>query len=444
MKNKINSLFAFGDSKWPFYSFILIASILGSFCRLQYQGSKNNEENIINKSIVEVPKNIPVGIGNTVKFLSCRMQNISPDSAQNGKKVSAILSNRSYKKYCLQVRKNWKKYNNKHLAKLRAFSKTHVQNYDNSQKYENESNGSSEKKSLFYEKVFYPFSGPDASHPISLFPQAKQYYFFGLEPVGDIPTVNWKNAKNEVRKLWPLYNAVADVMRRNFFKTIDMRTDIRGKGYAGVSGILLFFLGNLGATVHSVYYVDFNDKGIFAESNDKRCVKIHFSMPDTKGSQFLQYCSLDLSDSGIRKTKGAREMLLNIGKKVTMLKAASYLMYRKTFDDVRNLILDSSDAILTDSSGIPYKYLSNKKQWHTKLFGNYIRPIRLFRGRYQKDLRLAYKKQKKKNPLSFFYGYNLTANRSNLLFSVRAPENKLIYNTKFDGSETKGKIVGKK
>ena len=48
--------------------------------------------------------------------------------------------------------------------------------------------------------VFYPFSGPDFIHAATYFPQATSYILCGLEPVGDVPSID---------KLQPLMNTTS-------------------------------------------------------------------------------------------------------------------------------------------------------------------------------------------------------------------------------------------
>jgi hypothetical protein len=75
------------------------------------------------------------------------------------------------------------------------------------------------------------------------------------------------------------------------------------------------------------------------------------------------------------------------GPWATFTKAASYLMYRRSFDDVRNAILDRSLTIVTESSGFPYHHLKSAvDDWEIELYGQYRGPIPLFGNRCQPDL----------------------------------------------------------
>jgi hypothetical protein len=72
-----------------------------------------------------------------------------------------------------------------------------------------------------------------------------------------------------------------------------------------------------------------------------------------------------------------------------MLKAASYLNSRDYFSKTRNYILKSSNMVVQDDSGIPYKYFIDGT-WDVKLYGGYKKVIPLFSSRIQPDMVRAY------------------------------------------------------
>ena len=104
---------------------------------------------------------------------------------------------------------------------------------------------------------------------------------------------------------------------------------------------------------------------------------------------------------------------LNI--KSSYLKSASYLMHRPTFSIIRNLILDESEYILQDDSGIPVQYFDTNK-WDLTFYGNFVKPISLFSERQQADLVEIYKtKLGNTKPLPFGIGYQYINGTSNLM-----------------------------
>ena len=106
--------------------------------------------------------------------------------------------------------------------------------------------------------------------------------------------------------------------------------------------------------------------------------------------------------------------LNGIDIKSTYLKSASYLMHRPTFSIIRNLILNKSQHLLQDDSGIPIKYFDSNI-WDLTYYGNYSYPIPLFKERHQEDLKEVYLNKDKTKPLPFGIGYQFRRGTSNLM-----------------------------
>ena len=79
------------------------------------------------------------------------------------------------------------------------------------------------------------------------------------------------------------------------------------------------------------------------------------------------------------------------------------------------LILDNSNYVLEDDSGIPYKYFK-QDVWAPALYGTYSGSISLFTGVFQDDLDAAYKAKTNVKPLKFGIGYKYQVGESNLMY----------------------------
>jgi hypothetical protein len=84
------------------------------------------------------------------------------------------------------------------------------------------------------------------------------------------------------------------------------------------------------------------------------------------------------------------------------------------------LILDESEYILQDDSGIPVPYFDTTK-WDLTFYGNYTRPIPLFTARHQEDLYDIYSGNKGYNikPLPFGIGYKFRKGTSNMMLGSK-------------------------
>ena len=103
--------------------------------------------------------------------------------------------------------------------------------------------------------------------------------------------------------------------------------------------------------------------------------------------------------------------------KSTYLKSASYLMHRPTFSIIRDIILNESEAILEDDSGIPVQYF-DPENWELTFYGDYKFPISLFAERHQEDLKEIYEGDNI-HALPFGIGYQYRKGASNLMKAVK-------------------------
>lgn len=92
------------------------------------------------------------------------------------------------------------------------------------------------------------------------------------------------------------------------------------------------------------------------------------------------------------------------------------MTHKDMFSLIRNATLASSNAVLQDDSGIPYRYFPST-DWRVHLFGGYSRPYGSFKWMQQPDLQKAYAAEAK--PLAFRIGYGFSKVPSNLLLAVR-------------------------
>ena len=103
----------------------------------------------------------------------------------------------------------------------------------------------------------------------------------------------------------------------------------------------------------------------------------------------------------------------------TFLKSASYLLHYGSFTTIRNLILDKSDYLVQDDTGIPFKYFNNA-DWKVSLFGIYEKPVKDFiDDLYQEDLDSAYKSTINLKKLDFSLGYHWSSKEQNQIVAKK-------------------------
>jgi hypothetical protein len=147
-----------------------------------------------------------------------------------------------------------------------------------------------------------------------------------------------------------------------------------------------------------------------------RGVRITFAGSDGL-EKTLYYFSTDLSNSGV-KTSGFLKFCATLAPANSLIKSASYLLHSGNFTTVRNFLLNNSATIIQDDSGIPLAYYSTKK-WRLFPFGRYLGPIDEFPGRYQESYAALFRRAQ---PIDFGIGYRWRTPETNVLLSVRLPD----------------------
>ncbi|RME93474.1 MAG: hypothetical protein D6767_00880 [Candidatus Hydrogenedentota bacterium] len=313
-------------------------------------------------------------------------------------KLKSLTLNPIYQAYRQDVNKSWNRYREKTLQKIATWRKNVPQGKNN--------------------VLFYPFSGPDMLHATAFFPNKDEYILLALEPAGTLP--------DPLKEIYPMNGIVRlkgtlqNILGMGFFHTKVMAHTVGSHSFSTITGVILFFLSRQGYEILNVIPIQLDENGkeqvVPHSAMQTKTVKILFRKP--KGNiQAVYYFSGDVSDRYFAEKKNLIRFLSKRQGFVTMLKAASYLMYRPSFDDIRNFILKSSAGLLTDSSGIPFHFFI-PDLWDIQLYGSYTRPIPLFISRCQPDLKEAFIKNKA-NPLPFTYGYQMRIGNSHVLVIQR-------------------------
>jgi hypothetical protein len=133
-------------------------------------------------------------------------------------------------------------------------------------------------------------------------------------------------------------------------------------------------------------------------------------------TQTLYYFKADLSNG--KECRNFLSWLGDLGPGSSYLKAASYLLPLDAFSETRNFLLNTSQLILQDDSGIPYRDFKTG-EWRIQLFGVYTDPLAIFQRRKELELQVAYGTIYFKGMLPFGAGYHVNANDANLLLATR-------------------------
>jgi hypothetical protein len=241
-----------------------------------------------------------------------------------------------------------------------------------------------------------------------------------LEPVGQIPELTKLQRGTVAQTLRNMEVSLSSILSVSYFITVNMRENLNSGVVSGTLPVLYVFLARSGKTIRDVSFVNIDEQGEL-QTGDKpgvrtpaRGVKIVFT-EDSGRTKTLYYFTTNLADEG--KENAFLKYCRQQSRGDAFIKSASYLMHMGSFSRVRNFILDHSEAILQDDSGIPLSQFEAGK-WFLHPYGNYVGTLTMFQEHYQPRLTELYQR-KPQNPLDFGIGYQSRFSQSNLLLAIR-------------------------
>ena len=280
--------------------------------------------------------------------------------------------------------------------------------------------------------LFYPFSGPDFLHADAFFPEHENIVMIALEPIGTFPNMKQKSDDgSDVVYLNGVRKSLNMILGKSFFRTIAMAADFNGE----VDGNLPVLMQFMKRTNHKVLYqeeVALNADGTLTTDmsgmSDSTYIgnRYYFQREGQDQVRTLTYFAVNLQNmpyvsrgglvaKGLETRTDLVKYFNSLDIKSTYLKSASYLMHRPTFSIIRNIILNKSEFVLQDDSGIPIQYFDEDK-WNLTFYGNYKFPISLFAERHQEDLKEVYLNGGENvKSLPFGIGYQYHKGTSNLM-----------------------------
>ncbi|MEA3148856.1 MAG: hypothetical protein QOI53_4521 [Verrucomicrobiota bacterium] len=265
----------------------------------------------------------------------------------------------------------------------------------------------------------YLFSGPDFLYADAMFSDCSTFVLQGLEPVVPLPDLSTVPPAALAGTLQNIETSLNTILSFSFFKTKDMRENFEHTELKGVLPALAVFMARTGKEIKGIDYLSLDKAGAVVQGfqGGTRGAKITFVDTATGTEKVLYYFTSDLSDDAIKRNPGLLRFCEGLGPFNSLLKAASYLLHEGGFETVRNFLLQNSNAVLEDDSGIPVHFFS-ADHWTLRFFGIYTGPIDLFKKFYQPDLRQLYTASSPK-PLTFGFGYRWSSRTSTMFLAVR-------------------------
>lgn len=326
-----------------------------------------------------------------------------------------IQSSTDFKVFSKNFDKRWMAFDSSRLSNLRKFKDEEISKIVKTQP-----------------TLFYPFSGPDILYSQTFFPDVDKYVMIGLEPVGSLPEFNQKEKDSLDTYFSKVNTSLNAILKFSFFRTQSMSKDLRNEEVDGTLHLLVLFLKRTGNTLCSAKPVTVDSTGTIkyiATFSGLKKLKAN-----TKGVEItftdvnhhpktLYYFSLNASDGGLKSNKGFVAYLKNMGPINSYLKGASYLMHKNYFSIIRNTILNQSQHVIQDDSGMAFHYFTESDgKWNYSFYGKYLKPIPMFSQFYQPDLDSLYKLHHARGvtkPIGFGIGYNFKDKNSNFMIASK-------------------------
>ncbi len=321
-----------------------------------------------------------------------------------GSALEPLTKDKAFVRHSSFLNRSWTVLDSNQLSRVRAWSTENLKKTQPS--------------------LFYMFSGPDFLYANAFFPNAATYVMAGLEAPGEIPDMTTLPRSSVPQELAALRTSLRSVFSYSFFITKEMKRQLYGRRLTGTLPVLFVFLARSGKNIESVNYVYLDEDGTVhpadstaqaqAKSNTVG-VKITLS-GDDKQTQTLYYFKTDLSNQGTEHS-GLLKFCEQLGGGDSLIKSASYLLHSDGFSRVRDFLLEHSATIVQDDTGVPLKKFDTK-EWNVEPFGNYVRPISLFRRNYQPEMHGFFVKQHP-HTLRFSFGYQWRAGKSMILLATK-------------------------
>jgi hypothetical protein len=268
--------------------------------------------------------------------------------------------------------------------------------------------------------VVYPFGGGDLASALATFPDATEITTISLEPAGDIRPIDTVAADRLAHEL----EIHRSHLERLFEKAHSRTDNLEKESKAELPGELLFAIAALvvhgdepvalryfrlrpDGTVAYFTQADIDAAKTVAERHELFAnAELRFRGHTADATvRVLRHISFNLDDAHLHADPSLLAHLSAKGKVAAMTKAASHLLWSDHFAVIRTWLLDHTDWMISDSTGIPPRFAA-PAGFSQDAYGTFNgpAPYGLLDARDATDVTKLFASQPKRE-LSFRYGY---------------------------------------
>ena len=296
----------------------------------------------------------------------------------------------------------------------------------------------------------YPFGGGDLATALVVYPDATEYTTLSLEGIGDPRPIANIDRAHLARELARLRTTLAKSLGWAWNTTIQLSLDSSEPGRA-LPVILVQALVALAANgyepLEARYFrpradgtLDYLDDAALAAADAAPPARGHKSTNALQAGPFadveivfrargdaaapkkiFRHIAADLSDAALARDRGALAMLESRGDIAALTKAASYLLWKPEFAQLRDYLLAHARVMISDDTGIPPRY-GEPAGFTYAVWGSYAGPHFEFARKDVASELVALWKRAPARPLPFRFGYYDRRGRAVLmLITAREP-----------------------
>jgi hypothetical protein len=313
--------------------------------------------------------------------------------------LAHLMASSAWQSYHRTIAQTWRNYDQKQHAKVESFREQWLPSAVRGGR-----------------DLLYPFAGADFLYADLFFPEAKNIYMFGLEPLGAIPSQDQLNSA--------YYNGVIrsteDLLRLTFFRTKAMRDDFR---YNGTVPLISYFIVHRGHVIQEITYLGLRSSGVPYETSRSQATGARIAFQDSRNGEIrsVWYWRGDLSNQGLTRNPELKAYIASLPPANLYMKAASYLCHHDYFSQACTQFRDHAMLSLQEDSGMPLRFYPDEEWQHT-LFGTYRYPISVFSSRIYRQndaLKQKFQSAEQVQALPFRLGYHVATGAHNLMLAIR-------------------------
>jgi hypothetical protein len=283
--------------------------------------------------------------------------------------------------------------------------------------------------------VVYPFGGGDLLTALTTFPDATEITTISLEPAGDVRTID-RFPEGQLASELSIHRSH---LERLFAKAHSRTDNLEKESKTEFPGEIVFALAALvvdGDEPVGLRYFRIRPDGAIAyltqgdldaaahHPNELRSLfqnaELRFRAVGGQGPvRVLRHIAYNLDDQHLKSDGSLLAHLSAKGKVAAMTKAASHLLWNDHFSLIRGWLIDHTDWMISDSTGIPPRF-AQAAGFIQDTYGTFDGPA-LF-GLYDKrdadDLKRLFKSEPTRD-LAFRYGYPDATGHAHLLVTRR-------------------------